>query len=128
MHLKFKVEGIVQMIKGIGIDIVELERIEKIRLHQIRFPQRILTKEEFETFQSLSETRKTEFLAGRFAAKEAFSKAMGTGIGKDLSLHDMEIGTDNKGKPFFKKPVEHGVHLSITHSKQFAAAQVVIEE
>jgi holo-[acyl-carrier protein] synthase len=115
------------MIKGIGLDIVELERIEKILTRQPKFIQRILTEKEQEMFEMLSNSRKREFLAGRFAAKEAFSKAFGTGIGKDLSFLDMEILYDEKGKPFFHRPFSDGVHLSITHSKDYAAAQVIIE-
>ncbi|MEB6550527.1 holo-ACP synthase [Heyndrickxia sporothermodurans] len=115
------------MIQGIGIDIIEIDRIHQLRTRQPRFPEKILTESELELYLELKESRKSEYLAGRFAAKEAFSKAMGTGIGKELSLQDMEIMVDNNGKPYFRKPHEKGVHLSITHSKQFAAAQVVIE-
>jgi holo-[acyl-carrier protein] synthase len=67
-----------------------------------------------------------EFLAGRFAAKEAFSKAMGTGIGKDLSFLDIEIAVDPLGKPVIVKP-DVNAHLSISHSRDYAVAQVVIE-
>ncbi|MCM3239928.1 holo-ACP synthase [Heyndrickxia oleronia] len=115
------------MIQGIGLDIVEIERIHQIRTRQTRFPEKVLTKSELEDYQGLKETRKSEFLAGRFAAKEAFSKALGTGIGKELSFHEMEILVDERGKPYFKKPKETGVHLSITHSRDYAAAQVIIE-
>lgn len=116
------------MIQGIGLDIIEIERIHQLRIRQQRFPEKILTKTEFESYQVVKESRKSEYLAGRFAAKEAFSKAMGTGIGKEISLQDMEIAVDDRGKPYFKKPFEKGVHLSITHSKQYAAAQVIIEQ
>ncbi|MGE8207095.1 holo-ACP synthase [Heyndrickxia sp. NPDC080065] len=115
------------MIQGIGIDIIEIDRIHELRIRQSQFPKRILTEKELEHYETIKESRKSEFLAGRFAAKEAFSKAFGTGIGKDLSLQDMEIAVDDRGKPFFKKPREIGVHLSITHSRDYAAAQVVIE-
>ena len=56
------------------------------------------------------ETRKIEFLAGRFAAKEAFSKAVGTGIGRELSFIDIEIESDSLGKPYIVKPEING-HL-----------------
>lgn len=84
------------MIFGIGIDIVELHRIENMLSRQTRFPQRILTEAEYARFTQLSDKRKIEFLAGRFAAKEAFSKAYGTGIGKELSFQDIEIGKDRQ--------------------------------
>lgn len=116
------------MITGIGIDIVELERIQQIIERQKRFPDRILTSVEKEKFKILGDKRKAEYLAGRFAAKEAFSKAFGTGIGKELSFLDIEICTDEKGKPFIQKPFKEGVHLSISHSTNYAVAQVILEK
>lgn len=116
------------MITGIGIDIVELSRIKKIYERQEKFAERILTKKEMGGFLQLTAERKAEFLAGRFAAKEAFSKAVGTGIGGSLSFLDIEIEKDEKGKPYVSKPVHQGVHLSISHSKEYAVAQVVIEK
>lgn len=116
------------MITGIGIDIVELSRIRKIYLRQQKFVDRILTISEKEIFYNLTDDRKVEYLAGRFAAKEAFSKAMGTGLGGNLSFLDIEIERDKNGKPFISKPFYEGVHLSISHSKEYAVAQIVIEK
>lgn len=115
------------MIKGIGIDIIELSRVKEIIEKQPRFIDRVLTERERNTFQELSDVRKVEFLGGRFAAKEAFSKANGTGIGKELSFLDIEIGSDEHGKPFIENP-DIPCHLSISHSKEYAVAQVIIEE
>ncbi|CAG9623371.1 holo-ACP synthase [Sutcliffiella rhizosphaerae] len=115
------------MIIGTGIDIVELARIEKLMNRQPNFVDRILTDKEKEKFKTLKGNRKVEFLAGRFAAKEAYSKANGTGIGKELSFQDMNIATAERGKPFFTQPDTHKVHLSISHSEQYAIAQVIIE-
>jgi holo-[acyl-carrier protein] synthase len=117
------------VIAGIGLDLVEMDRIERLRKRQPRFPRRILTDKELELYVSLPEKRKTEFLAGRFAAKEALAKALGTGIGKDVSFLDMEIASLPGGKPYFVKP-SAGVraHLSITHTTKYAAAQVILEE
>lgn len=117
------------MIKGIGIDICELKRIEAILQKQPKFVNRILTDQEKLYLEELTEKRKVEFLAGRFAAKEAFSKARGTGIGSDLSFLDIEIHKDEKGKPFIFKPQNKGeiAYLSISHSKDYAVAQVIIE-
>lgn len=115
------------MIKGIGIDIVEISRISELLQKQGKFPERILTEKERAVFESLTGNRKAEYLAGRFAAKEAFSKAAGTGIGKELSFLDIEIETTQSGQPFISKPYSEGVHLSISHSREYAAAQVVIE-
>lgn len=116
------------MIEGIGIDIVELDRIKKLLERQSRIVDRILTESEKDEFVTLSEKRKIEYLAGRFAAKEAFSKAWGTGIGERLSFLDIEIRKDRNGKPFVVKPIAVGVHLSISHSEQYAVAQIVIEK
>lgn len=122
-----EIEGRLAMIKGIGIDIIELSRVREIISRQPKFIDRVLTAGEKQRFSELAERRKVEFLAGRFAAKEAFSKALGTGIGKELSFLDIEISSDELGKPVIKKP-EVRVHLSISHSRDYAVAQVVIEE
>jgi holo-[acyl-carrier protein] synthase len=116
------------MISGIGIDIADLERIRKIIARQERFPERILTPKEQDGYRRLPEKRQVEYLAGRFAAKEAFSKAWGTGIGEELSFQDIEIEKDEKGKPYISKPFKDGIHLSISHSREYAVAQVVIEK
>ncbi|WP_102349559.1 holo-ACP synthase [Bacillus sp. Marseille-P3661] len=116
------------MIKGIGIDIVELNRMKKIIERQPKFPERILTNKELEIYGKLSVSRQVEFLAGRFAVKEAFAKAKGTGIGKNLSFQDIEVLPDEFGKPVTQSNLsEEKIHLSITHSKEYALGQVIIE-
>ena len=115
------------MIKGIGIDIIELSRIQNILMRQKKFVDRVLTPKERRKLEELSAVRKVEFLAGRFAAKEAFSKANGTGIGEKLSFQDIEIDNDSSGKPYIAKPKVRA-HLSISHSRDYAIAQVTIEE
>lgn len=118
------------MIKGIGIDLIELDRIKQSMEKDERLANRILTDKEKLVFnEKQSINRKTEYLAGRFAAKEAFSKAVGSGIGK-LSFQHIEVLADEKGAPFLiaKGYESYRVFISITHTKQYAAAQVVIEE
>ncbi|ANB56947.1 holo-[acyl-carrier-protein] synthase [Anoxybacillus sp. B7M1] len=116
------------MIAGIGIDIVELDRIQKLIEQNEKFVQRILTKKEKAIFDSLSNERKVEFLAGRFAAKEAYAKAMGTGIGKNVSFQDVAFINNEKGKPEAVVTLEgHYIHVSISHSRDYAVAQVIIE-
>ena len=115
------------MIKGIGLDIIELDRVRQLVEKQPKFVARILTEKEQQRFETLKSGRKIEYLAGRFAVKEAFSKAVGTGIGEGLSFLDIETAYDEKGKPCIIKPFAEGVHVSITHSQAFAAAQVIIE-
>lgn len=123
-----KVELAKFMIIGTGIDIVELSRVEKVSARQPKFITRILTNKEFTYYKSLNGKRAIEFLAGRFAAKEALAKAMGTGIGKQLSWLDIEILSNEKGKPIISiSNTDHQVHLSISHSKDYAVAQVIIE-
>lgn len=114
------------MIVGIGIDIIELERIKEM-VGNSRFLDRVLTPKEKEKCMTLSEGRKVEFVAGRFAAKEAYAKANGTGIGKELSFLDMEIINEPSGKPVFRVETEHCIHLSISHSRDYAVAHVIIE-
>ncbi|WP_075980479.1 holo-ACP synthase [Bacillus massilinigeriensis] len=116
------------MITGIGIDIVEIERIQLLLDRQNKFIDRILTDKEKKEFELFSGRRRLEFFAGRFAAKEAFSKAFGTGIGESLSFLDIEITKEANGRVFITKPFNEGVHLSISHSEQYAIAQVVIEK
>ena len=115
------------MIKGIGLDLVELDRIEKMLGRTAKFAERILTERERIIFDTLSPTRQVEFLAGRFAAKEAYSKANGTGIGKGCELHQIEILKDERGKPvlYFEGNLVNGF-ISITHTRTTAAAQVIL--
>lgn len=116
------------MIKGIGMDIIEIDRIKQSLLKNKRIVERILTPNEREVFKQLnSQRRKTEYLAGRFAAKEAFAKAVGTGIGA-LSFQHIEVLTNDKGAPqvFAKGYDSHKIFITITHSREFAAAQVVM--
>jgi holo-[acyl-carrier protein] synthase len=115
------------MIIGTGIDIVELRRIEQLLSRQPKFVDRILTEKEKEYFQLLNGKRKVEFIAGRFAVKEAYSKAVGTGIGKQVSFLDIEIINDERGKPVLYGGMDHIIHVSISHSSDFAVAQVIIE-
>ncbi|MBM7694586.1 holo-[acyl-carrier protein] synthase [Peribacillus deserti] len=116
------------MIKGIGLDLIELKRIRHLINRKPKFADRILTESEKDIYDSLGERRKIEFLAGRFSAKEAFAKANGTGIGSKLSFLDIEILKTQEGKPFIFRPYSQNVHLSITHTSEYAAAQVIIED
>lgn len=116
------------MIKGIGIDIVEIERIDGVMKRQPAFANKILTEKEKVLFDSMQGRRKIEFLAGRFAAKEAFVKAVGTGISKQFSWHDITIEKEKSGRPIMSvEGVGDTLHLSISHSFSYAVAQVIIE-
>lgn len=115
------------MIKGIGLDLVELDRIETMMKRSEKFMERILTEKERAIFTTLSHARQVEFLAGRFSAKEAYSKANGTGIGRGCELQQIEILKDALGKPvlYFDGELVNGF-VSITHTKTTAAAQVIL--
>lgn len=123
------------MIVGIGLDIVEIDRFGK-QSHP-RLTERILTSRERKLLEKCeSQTRRQEFLAGRFTVKEAVAKAFGTGIGKQMGWQDIEVLPGATGIPiavFAPQVLERlgwsdvAVHVSITHSRQFAAAQVIVE-
>ncbi|KZZ85204.1 MULTISPECIES: holo-ACP synthase [Bacillaceae] len=117
------------MITGIGLDIVDMERIRALENRHPRFPQRILGKEEWLIYEQLTGVRKTEFLAGRFACKEAFAKASGLGIGKSLSFQDIQIVKEKSGKPAVIASgfSDARILVSITHTKEYAAAQIIME-
>ena len=116
------------MIKGLGIDIVELVRMKTIIQTKPNFITKVLTKNEIEIFQKLSSKRQVEFLAGRFACKEAFSKAWGTGIGS-VSFQDIEILKEQKtGCTYISKSPHTGeLFVSISHTEIMAVAQIVLE-
>lgn len=116
------------MITGIGVDIVELTRIEDIIETNEAFVKRVLTEKEWLLFTELGKKRQVEFLGGRFACKEAFSKAFGTGIGK-VGLQDIEILKEDTGRPVVtQSPFEGKVHVSISHTKDMAIGQIVLEK
>ncbi|MDS9472177.1 holo-ACP synthase [Sporosarcina pasteurii] len=116
------------MITGIGLDVVELDRIASLDAKSPKFRARILTEKELEIYESYHGHRQVEFLAGRFAGKEAFAKALGTGIGEKCNFIHIEILPNPEGKPelAFKGTVANGF-ISITHTKNIAAAQVILQ-
>ena len=93
---------LMRMIVGHGIDIEELASIESAVTRHEGFAKRVLTAKEMERFNSLKGRRQIEYLAGRWSAKEAFSKAMGTGIGK-LGFQDLEVLNNERGAPYFSQ-------------------------
>ena len=123
---------------GIGTDIVNIRRIERsLKKHKFSFKNKIFSKKEI----SYCEKRKNSgaFYAKRFAAKEAFSKALGTGIRKGVNLKNIEISNNAHGKPFIllkgnlanylKKKVKskkYYIHLSLSDDKPWAQATVII--
>ena len=119
---------LIKMIVGHGIDIEALASIQNAVEKREGFAQRVLTDKEMERFASLKGRRQIEYLAGRWSAKEAFSKALGTGIGK-LGFQDLEVLNNERGAPYFSKsPFAGKVWLSISHTDQFVTASVILEE
>jgi len=124
------------MILGIGTDVVSIERIAGVlERHGERFVNRVLTPEERARYDRAKD--KASHLAKRWAAKEAFSKAIGTGIHPPFHWRAMGVGHDAKGKPLVvpsREMAEHlatlGVtqaHLSLTDDAGVAVAFVVLE-
>lgn len=124
------------MILGTGIDIIEVERIRSaVSKFGDRFVQRILRPAEIEYCRLHRDP--APHLAARFAAKEAVSKAFGTGIGAQLSWQDMEVQRRESGEPFIvlhdqgQRLLESRgagrVHLSLSHTQHYAAAVAVLE-
>lgn len=125
------------MIYGIGTDLVSVKRIEDALFrHGDRFLHRILSEAEVADYAASSQPAR--FVAKRFAAKEAFSKAWGTGIGAAVGWHDVSVGHDAHGKPLVipspalseKFSVEKIVaaHLSLSDEDEHALAFVVLEK
>jgi holo-[acyl-carrier protein] synthase len=124
------------MILGVGIDIIELDRvIEKIDKNN-GFREKIFSEHEIAFCES--KTNRKENYAARFAAKEAFLKATGFGLILGNQLSEIEVTNDENGKPVLKlngefkaKSLEHQwnkVHLSISHLQNIACAVVIIEQ
>jgi holo-[acyl-carrier protein] synthase len=124
------------MIKGIGTDIVEVSRVEgETARRGPAFLQEVFTAAEIEYCER--RRRKYESYAARFAAKEAFLKALGTGGRDGIAWHEMEIVLDGRGRPDLTlrgraKELAgargvSGVHVSLSHSRELAAAVVVLE-
>lgn len=114
------------MIAGIGVDIVENRRFCN-KPHG--FLERLFTDNELS--EGLGREGSGEFFASRFAAKEAFVKALGTGFGK-IQPKDIEIMEDQAGRPSIALvkdlPSVRTVHLSISHEKEYSVAMVVLED
>ena len=129
------------MIYGVGCDVVELSRVAEVMAERgDRFAKRILSDVEWATYEkrrALSDARGLAFVASRWAAKEAISKALGTGISGDVTFHSMRITHRETGAPVvaFADPLKTrlemegvSVHVSITDEKSVVAAFAVAEK
>ena len=121
------------MIIGIGTDIIEIDRIKKAIENNKNFLKKVFTIKEIEMFEKRN--MRFEIIAGNFAAKEAISKAIGTGI-RGFSLLDIQILRDELGKPIaylsnnIDKVIKknYTINISISHNKTSAIAFAVLEE
>jgi holo-[acyl-carrier protein] synthase len=125
------------MVLGVGIDIIEVERIQgSYERFGERFLQRVLCPEE--VTYCLSHARPAPHLAARFAAKEAISKAFGTGLGVRLGWQDIEVARRESGQPYviwhgggrrvFEEAGATHLHLGLSHTRGYAAAVAVLEK
>lgn len=124
------------MIHGIGTDIVRIDRLQAaLDRNGGRFAARILAPCERADFDASREPAR--FLAKRFAAKEAFGKALGTGVAMPATLHAVSVGHDERGKPLYRFGVEleaylreRGLdaHLSLSDEADYVLAFAVIEK
>ena len=124
------------MIFGIGTDIVEVERIMNMNSLD-KFAKKILSFEELKGCNSLIEEKKISFLAKQFAAKEAVSKALGTGIGESVKFNEIEILRNEYGKPYINSTGmltnifdDLGIiktHVSLSDENKYTLAFVILE-
>jgi holo-[acyl-carrier protein] synthase len=125
------------MILSIGIDIVEVYRIRTVLARTPRFAERVFTADE-RTFCAGKGVAAEQSYAARFAAKEAFLKALKTGWRGKITWHDIEVANDNGGAPelrihgeaekLLKECGATRVHLSISHTTEHAIAEVILEQ
>ena len=112
------------MISGIGVDIVQIKRFKRImKRYGDRMEKRLLTHKESEQFHKRGGS--ISFIASRFAAKEAASKALGTGIAKGVGFHSIEVVSSELGKPELKF---HGVAKEILLEKKITSASISISD
>lgn len=117
--------------KGLGTDIIEVDRIRKnLNEYGDVFLDKLLTEREKTYCRSFNDP--APILAGRFAAKESVAKALGCGFGESLSFHDIEIINDKEGKPevFLSSPCKYAFNdpvflISISHCKTHATAVAI---
>ncbi|TGD23292.1 holo-ACP synthase [Companilactobacillus suantsaicola] len=117
------------MIKGIGIDIAEISRVEQIYGRHPRFLEKILNEDEIEVFNNLRTPKaKMTYLTGRFSVKEAFTKAMGTGL-VGIGFHDLSVLNHESGQPYIKTELFKGnIHVSISDTDELVITEVILEE
>ena len=125
-------------LSGVGVDIIENSRIKKMIKNKV-FLKRVFSN--YEILNSKKKTNKTSFFAKRFAAKEAFSKSLGSGFSNNLNFKDIIIKNDRSGKPFFYitkkiksiikkkfKTNKYSFFLSVSDEKNYSIAFVIFQK
>ncbi len=125
-------------ILGIGVDIVENKRIQKLVKNK-NFINRIFTSKEINFSKKI--LNKTNYFAKRFAAKESFVKALGTGFRENINFKNIEINNDKKGKPFYSKNnkidqviknrfkiKKYDIFLSISDENNYSIAYTILQK
>ena len=124
------------IIFGIGTDIVDISRIKKLFNKNKKIKKRIFSEKEIKYCES--KTNKISSYSKRFAAKEAFAKALGTGISKGISFNEISVNNNKNGAPFiellgktktiFKNSTnkKKNIYLSLSDEKKYALAMVII--
>lgn len=128
------------MVEGIGTDICDIRRIEAaLQRHGERFAMKVLGPQEIEVFRgrlARVHARGVRYLATRFSAKEAFSKAIGLGIHQPMTWRDCEILNAASGKPYIQlhgalaawfEAKQWKAHVTVTDESDYAASFVVVE-
>jgi len=134
MHSDISIGNKIQILTG--IDLIEIERVKKIiERHGNSFLRKVFTEKEIE-YCNAKKSSGVQSIAARFSAKEAVLKALGTGLTQGISLKDIEIINDFSGKPvvnLYGKAMEKYenlggfcIEISLTHCKDYAAAQAAI--
>ncbi|MDB2503045.1 holo-ACP synthase [Gammaproteobacteria bacterium] len=124
------------MIYGIGTDIVNISRFKKMKSIK-SFSKKILSVDELKISSTYNEEKLIKYLAKQFAAKEALSKAFGTGISKPILFKELEVLRDENGKPYFnplgdikKTLINLGItktHVSLADESEHAIAFAILE-
>jgi holo-[acyl-carrier protein] synthase len=127
------------MIIGLGTDIVEVTRLFEVLKRTPTFHENVLGNDELKEFSrryAANQKRGVQYLATRFAAKEAFGKAYGTGIVDPIQLTDVQVLNEISGKPYVKlsgkiaeliQAKDYQVHISLSDETEYAVATVIIE-
>jgi len=120
------------MIYGVGIDLLDFSQVN---ITNKKLLEKVLTDEELKIFATkTSDIQRMNFFAGRFAAKEAYVKALGTGF-RTLDFRDIEVVNNDFGQPIIKvlqtqfvQDMQLICHVSISHSNRAATAVVILEQ